>query len=90
MMPAGRAVVARAKADGAWELFDSVDRLELPAELDAALDAAPPARTNWDAYPDGVKRQVLTAIVLAKRPETRAKRIEQAAQQAKRGERPPR
>jgi len=89
MTPAGLAVIERAKADGSWSIFDSVDRFELPAELDAALDAAPGARANWDAYPPGVKRTLLSAIVLAKRPETRARKIAQAAELAERNERPP-
>lgn len=87
MRPAGRAVIERAKEDGSWTIFDSVDRLELPAELEAALDSHPKARTNWDAWPDGAKRFVLSSIALAKRPETRARRAENAADAAARNER---
>lgn len=90
MAPAGLAVIERARADGSWAIFDSVDRLELPTELEAALDARPPARANWDAYPEGIKRLVLSSIALAKRPETRARRIEQAADAAQLNERPTR
>ncbi len=88
--PAGRAAIEQAKADGSWEIFDSVDRMELPAELEAALASRSHARANWDSWPDGVKRQVLSSIVLAKRPETRARRIETAADAADRNLRPDR
>lgn len=90
MAESGMAVIERARADGSWRIFDSVDRLELPVELASALDARPLARANWDAFPDGVKRQVLSSIALAKRRETRTRRIEQAADQAQRNERPAR
>lgn len=90
MAPAGLAVIDRAKADGSWSVFDSVDRLELPAELERALHSRPNARANWDAWPDGVKRLVLSSIALAKRPTTRARRIELAGKAAERNERPDR
>lgn len=90
MRAAGLAVIERAKADGSWTVFDSVDRLELPAELEAALDSRPGARANWEAWPDSAKRFVLSSIALAKRPETRASRIEKAADAAALNERPDR
>lgn len=88
MAPAGLEAVERAKADGSWSVFDSADRLELPAEFATALAAKPPARANWDAYPDGIKREILYSIALAKRPETRRRRIETAAEAAQYNERP--
>ncbi len=87
MRPAGLTVIERAKADGTWELFDTVDRLEVPDDLVAALDARPPARDHWDAFPPSAKRALLSWIVLAKRAETRAIRIEQTAEAAQRNER---
>lgn len=90
MRPAGLAVMERAKADGSWSIFDSVDRLELPTELVVALDGRPGARANWEAWPDSAKRYVLSSIALAKRPETRASRAEKAADAAERNERPER
>ena len=90
MRAAGLAVIERAKADGSWSIFDSVDRLELPSELEAALDARPNARANWEAWPDSAKRYVLSSIVLAKRSETRTSRIDKAAGAAERNDRPDR
>ena len=90
MRPAGQAVIDRAKADGSWSMFDSVDRLELPPALASALASRPAARANWDAWPDGVKRQVLSSLVLTKREETRLRKIEQYADAAARNERPAR
>ena len=88
MAPAGMAVVERAKADGSWSIFEPVDRLEVPADLADALAARPPAREAWDAYPRSVRHAALSWVVLARRAETRAKRIAVIADAAARGERP--
>lgn len=87
MTPAGQAEIDRAKADGRWTLFDDADNLILPGDLAAALDGAPPAREQYEAFPASEKRAVLSHVLLAKRPETRARRIAQAVARAQRGER---
>ena len=87
MQPAGIAMVERAKADGSWTALDDIENLVEPDDLRAALDATPAAREHWDAFPRSVKRATLEWISLAKRPETRAKRIEETATLAARGER---
>ena len=75
LQPAGLAEIDRAKANGMWTVLDSVEALEEPAELRAALDVIPAARTNWDGFPRSVRKQALASIALAQRPETKAKRI---------------
>jgi len=90
MTSSGLAVIERAREDGSWTIFDSVDRLELPAELEEALDSRANARANWEAWPDGAKRFVLSSIALAKRPETKSRRAQAAAEAAERNERPDR
>jgi Bacteriocin-protection, YdeI or OmpD-Associated/Domain of unknown function (DUF1905) len=49
-----------------------------PTDLARALDADPIARTAYDRLPDGRKREHVRAIESAKKPETRARRIEKA------------
>lgn len=87
MLPAGVAAVEEAKRNGTWTMLDDVDNLVVPDDLAAALAAEPPARTNWDAFSPSARRVLLTWIVQAKRPETRAKRIEEIAGKAARNER---
>jgi uncharacterized protein YdeI (YjbR/CyaY-like superfamily) len=89
MRPAGAAVIERARADGSWALLDSVERLEVPDDLAAALDAQPPAAASFAAFPPSARKQALAWLVLAKRPETRAQRISAIAAAAQRGERAP-
>ncbi len=45
------AAVEIAKANGSWSALDAVERLAVPDDLAAALDARPPARLHWDAFP---------------------------------------
>jgi uncharacterized protein YdeI (YjbR/CyaY-like superfamily) len=88
LAPTGRAAVERAKADGTWTALDGVEALEVPSDLAAALDAAPPARANWDAFPRSVRRGVLELVLNAKRAETRAARIADIARLAAENIRP--
>lgn len=84
MRPAGLAKVEAAKQDGSWTALDAVEALEIPADLDRALAVNPVAREYFDAFPRSVKRGILEWIVNAKKPETRAKRIDETVTQAER------
>ena len=90
MRAAGVAAVEEAKRSGAWSMLDDVEDLVVPADLGAALDAAPPARATWDGFPPSIRKQMLGSLVGAKRPATRAARIAEIAAHAAAGERPPR
>lgn len=85
--PAGRAVIEAARADGSWELLDSVEALEVPDDLAAALASLPGAREQFDAFPPSARKAILQWIVMAKRPTTRERRVIDAAHKAARGER---
>jgi len=82
MMPAGLAVIEEAKRNGSWTLLDDVEDLVVPDDLAAAFEASPPSRANWDAFSRSARRAILAWIVQAQRPETRAKRIAEAARLA--------
>ncbi len=88
MTDRGLRAVELARANGSWELLDSVERLEVPEDLAAALDAQPPARDTFDAYPVSVRKQVLWHVASARRPETRARRIAGVVADAAAGRRP--
>ena len=77
MMPAGLAKVEAAKQDGSWYALDSVEALEIPLDLKKALAADKTARQYFDTFPRSAKRAILEWIASAKKPETRAKRIEE-------------
>ena len=88
MAEPGQAVVRRAHEDGSWSLLDDVEALVVPPDLAAALEALPPARERYDAFPPSARRAILLSLVQAKRAETRAKRISRIAELAQHGERP--
>lgn len=87
MRPAGLAEIERAKADGRWDAaYASQGKVEVPPDLQAALDADPRAKAFF-ATLDGTNRYaILFRTHTAKRPETRAKRIAQFVEMLARGE----
>ena len=87
MAPAGITAIERAKANGSWEVLDSAERLVVPADLAAVLEARPPAAANFAGFPPSARKQMLGWVALARRPETRAARIRQIADAAARNER---
>ncbi len=87
MAPAGLAAIERAKDNGSWTLLDDVEAGVVPDDLAAALDANPPAAANFDAFPKSVKRMLLERVAQARRPETRAARIQEISTLAARNER---
>lgn len=79
LAPAGAAAVESAKADGSWTILDDVEALVLPGDLAAALARNPQAGRSFAALPPSTRKQVLYWIATAKRPATRAQRVEEAA-----------
>jgi uncharacterized protein YdeI (YjbR/CyaY-like superfamily) len=82
VLPAGRAVVDAARADGSWSKLDHVDALVVPDDLAAALDRDTTARSHFDAFPPSTRRGILEWIMQAKTESTRAKRIDETARLA--------
>ena len=87
MAPAGLAAIERAKHNGSWKVLDSVERLEVPADLAAALAANPVAAANFAAFPPSARKMLLGWIALARRPDTREARIAKTTGAAARNER---
>jgi uncharacterized protein YdeI (YjbR/CyaY-like superfamily) len=85
--PAGLAAIEAAKASGAWTALDDVENLVVPDDLAAAFAARPGAADRWEAFPPSARRLMLTWILDAKRPETRAKRVAETASEAAAGRR---
>lgn len=77
MAEAGLLKIEAAKADGSWTLLDAIEDLVVPPDLQAALNANPPAAQYWDAFGISVKKGILWWIESAKRTETRQKRVEE-------------
>jgi len=89
MLPAGLDAIDEAKRNGSWTRLDDVENLVVPDDLAAALATNPSARQRWDAFSRSRRRAILEWISQAKRPETRARRIAEAAESAAQDDVPP-
>jgi uncharacterized protein YdeI (YjbR/CyaY-like superfamily) len=76
MHSAGLAAIERAQADGSWTALDAVEALEVPDDLATALRRDRSAADRYDAMSKSAKKLLLWSVVSAKRPETRATRIQ--------------
>jgi len=76
MAAAGQAAVDAARADGRWDAaYASASKAEVPADLQAALDANPAAAAFFATLTGANRYAVLYRIGAVKRPETRARKI---------------
>ena len=89
MQPAGLAEVERAKADGRWQkAYGGSAALEVPDDLRDAIAASPAAQRMWDVLTRTNKFAIVYRVQEAKRPETRARRIQQFVEMLARGDTP--
>lgn len=87
MCPAGLAEVERARADGRLAAaYAGQAAIEIPPDLAAALGADPRAAAMFAILTRQNRYAVLYRLTTAKRPETRARRVEQFVAMLARGE----
>jgi uncharacterized protein YdeI (YjbR/CyaY-like superfamily) len=88
MRPAGLREVERARADGRWEAaYEGAASASVPPDLRRALDADPAAAAEFDRLDAQNRYAILYRVQEAKRPETRARRIEKFVAMLRAGER---
>jgi uncharacterized protein YdeI (YjbR/CyaY-like superfamily) len=87
MRPPGLAEVERAKADGRWEAaYAGQASIEVPADLAEALAASPRASATFETLTSQNRYAILYRLGVARRPETRARKLEQFLAMLERGE----
>lgn len=87
MKPAGLAEVGLAKADGRWEAaYASPSTVELPPDLQRALDASPQAAEFWAGLNKANRYAIVYQLEDAKKPETRERRLAKFMAMLERGE----
>ena len=87
MKPAGLEQVGLAKADGRWDAaYASPSTIEVPEDLQQALDANPKAAEFFATLSGSNRYAVLYQLEDAKKPETRARRLEKFMGMLERGE----
>jgi uncharacterized protein YdeI (YjbR/CyaY-like superfamily) len=87
MHPAGLREVEAARADGRWEAaYAGPASQPVPDDLQQALDANPKAAAFFTTLTSQNRYAILYRVEEAKRPETRARRIEKFVGMLERGE----
>lgn len=79
MAAAGLLAVELAKQNGSWTILDDVEELKIPKDLEAAFKKHKGSKEYFLGLSRSVKKAILQWLVLAKRPETREKRITEVA-----------
>lgn len=77
IMPAGYKIIEVAKQNGNWTILDSVEDLIIPDDLEVAFADNPGSKDLFLHLSKSVKKMHLYRLVMAKRVETRTKRIEE-------------
>lgn len=75
MTEAGYQSIETAKQNGSWTILDQVEELILPKDLEMALKNKPDSERSFFSLSKSAKKAILQWLVLAKRPETRQKRL---------------
>lgn len=88
MTSAGFKSIEKAKLNGSWTILDDVEALIIPDDLEQAFQHSPSAKAYFTGLSRTDKRNILQWIVLAKRPETRMKRIDEIVVMAKQNQKP--
>ncbi len=78
MKPAGLKAIERAKENGQWEAaYDSQSKITLPEDFQAELDKHTKAKAFFTTLNSANRYAILFRLQTARKPETRAKRLQQ-------------
>ncbi|MCF8449596.1 MAG: YdeI/OmpD-associated family protein [Taibaiella sp.] len=80
--PAGLAVIEIAKQNGSWTILDEVEEVIIPPDLQIEFNNHSGSSDYFLSLSRSVRKAILQWLVLAKRPETRQKRIKEIAELA--------
>uniref|UniRef100_UPI001C3072E8 YdeI/OmpD-associated family protein n=1 Tax=Chitinophaga sp. GbtcB8 TaxID=2824753 RepID=UPI001C3072E8 len=70
------------KNNGAWIILDDVEKFKIPKDLASGFKSKSGSKDYFMSLSRTVKKSILQWLVLAKRPETRQKRINEIAELA--------
>jgi len=82
MTKVGLEKIETAKQDGSWYKLDAIEELIIPADLAQALATNATANSYFEAFSKSSKKNILSWLESAKRPETRLNRIEKTINSA--------
>lgn len=82
MTKAGFESIETARLNGSWSILDEVEELNIPKDLARELEIRSGANDYFLSLSKSVRKSILQWLVLAKRAETRQKRISEIAELA--------
>jgi len=82
MTQAGLACIEIAKQNDSWKILDEVEALEIPKDLEKAFKTQKGSKDFFLSLSKSVRKSILQWLVLAKREETRQKRVHEIAELA--------
>jgi len=88
MTTAGYHIIEIAKQNGSWTILDEAEALTIPGDLEEAFQNRPNAKNYFSSLSRSDKRNILQWLVLAKKQETRQKRISEIAELAEQNQKP--
>jgi uncharacterized protein YdeI (YjbR/CyaY-like superfamily) len=88
MTKAGFDIIESSKQNGSWTILDDAEALNIPDDLEKAFDGRPNAKEYFLGLSRSDKRNILQWLTLAKRPETRQKRITEIVDLADQNKKP--
>ena len=88
MSKAGFESIEAARKNGSWTIFDQPETLEIPKDLEKEFKTRPGSKDFFTSLSKSARKSILQWLVLAKRPETRQKRISEIAELAAQKKKP--
>jgi uncharacterized protein YdeI (YjbR/CyaY-like superfamily) len=88
MEEAGYESIRIAKENGSWTILDAVEALIIPEDLEQSFRDNSGTKDYFESLSRSDKRNILQWLVLAKRPETREKRIQDIIVSAQNNQKP--
>lgn len=82
MTKAGLESIEVAKKNGSWTILDEVEEMIIPKDLEDAFKEYEGSKDYYLSLSKSVRKMILSWIVLAKRQETRQKRINEIVESA--------
>ena len=88
MTEAGFDIIEKSKQNGSWTILDEAEALIVPIDLEQEFEKNANAKTYFLSLSRSDKRNILQWLILAKREETRNKRISEIIELANKNEKP--
>ncbi len=88
MAQAGMDKVETAKQNGSWSILDAAENLTIPKDLETEFQTKPTAKDFFLSLSRSNRKSILQWIAMAKRPETRQKRIRETVDLANKNLKP--